>query len=154
MSGLPSGTCGKEPACQCSGSIPGLGRSPGRCPNCCTQTQIYSPHLCFTYYLSVLYLSVSISVSINQSSLPWLFYTNVSARSVWMSLTHFFSSMSFIDGAVTLENNPNRRIILNRILLPFFNLFFYWTIIALQNFVVFCQTSTWINHRYAYIPSF
>ena len=32
--------------------------------------------------------------------------------------------------------------------------FFYWRIIALQNFVVFCQTSTWISHRYTYIPSF
>ena len=29
--------------------------------------------------------------------------------------------------------------------------FFYWRIIALQNFVVFCQTSTWINHKYTYI---
>ena len=28
-------------------------------------TQICSPRLCFTYYLSVLYLSVSISMSIN-----------------------------------------------------------------------------------------
>ena len=27
-----------------------------------------------------------------------------------------------------------------------FYLFFYWRIIALQNFVVFCQTSTWISH--------
>ena len=35
----------------------------------------------------------------------------------------------------------------------FFNLFFYWRIIALQNFVVFCQTSTWMSHRYTYIPS-
>ena len=25
--------------------------------------------------------------------------------------------------------------------------------LALQNFVVFCQTSTWISHRYTYIPS-
>ena len=33
----------------------------------------------------------------------------------------------------------------------FFFLFFYWGIIALQNFVVFCQTSTWISHRYIYI---
>ena len=32
-------------------------------------------------------------------------------------------------------------------------LFFNWRIIALQNFVVFCQTSTWISHRYTYIPS-
>ena len=30
------------------------------------------------------------------------------------------------------------------------NLFFYWRIIALQNFAVFCQTSTLISHRYAY----
>ena len=28
------------------------------------------------------------------------------------------------------------------------SLFFNWRIIALQNFVVFCQTSTWISHRY------
>ena len=34
----------------------------------------------------------------------------------------------------------------------FYNLFFYWRIIALQNFVVFCQASTWISHRYTYIP--
>ena len=38
---------------------------------------------------------------------------------------------------------------------PFFLFFFffYWRIIALQNFVVFCQTSTRISHRYTYIPS-
>ena len=30
-------------------------------------------------------------------------------------------------------------------------LFFNWRIIALQNFVVFCQISTWISHRYTYI---
>ena len=34
------------------------------------------------------------------------------------------------------------------------NLFiFYWRILALQNFAVFCQTSTWTSHRYTYIPS-
>ena len=33
------------------------------------------------------------------------------------------------------------------------NLFLYWRVIALQNFLVFCQTSTWISHRYTYIPS-
>ena len=26
-------------------------------------------------------------------------------------------------------------------------------IVALQNFVVFCQISTWISHRYTYVPS-
>ena len=36
----------------------------------------------------------------------------------------------------------------------FFNWFiFYWRIIALQNFAIFCQTSIWISHRYTYIPS-
>ena len=30
---------------------------------------------------------------------------------------------------------------------------FYWRIIALWNFVVFCQTSTWISHRYTYLES-
>ena len=34
----------------------------------------------------------------------------------------------------------------------FFKLIFYQGIIALQNFVVFCQTSTWISHRYTSIP--
>ena len=34
-----------------------------------------------------------------------------------------------------------------------FNLFFNWRVIALQNFVIFCQTSTWISHRYTYVPS-
>ena len=31
-------------------------------------------------------------------------------------------------------------------------LFLNWRITGLQNFVVFCQTSTWISHRYTYIP--
>ena len=32
-------------------------------------------------------------------------------------------------------------------------LYFYWRIIALQNFAIFCQTSTWISHKYTYILS-
>ena len=31
--------------------------------------------------------------------------------------------------------------------------FFNWRIITLQNFVVFCQTSTWVSHRYTYVSS-
>ena len=31
--------------------------------------------------------------------------------------------------------------------------FFNWRIIALQNCVGFCQTSTWISHKYIYGPS-
>ena len=38
------------------------------------------------------------------------------------------------------------------ILYLYINIYFNWRIIALQNFVVFCQTSAWISHRYTYIP--
>ena len=31
--------------------------------------------------------------------------------------------------------------------------FFNWRVIVLQNFLGFCQTSTWIGHRYTYVPS-
>ena len=34
-----------------------------------------------------------------------------------------------------------------------FLFFSFWRIIALQNFIVFCQTSTWISRRYTYIFS-
>ena len=37
---------------------------------------------------------------------------------------------------------------------PFFFLFFYWGKIALQYFIDLYQTSTWISHRYTYVPSF
>ena len=40
-----------------------------------------------------------------------------------------------------------------RLFLKIIHLFFSWRIIALQNFAVFCQTSTWINHRCTYVPS-
>ena len=33
------------------------------------------------------------------------------------------------------------------------NLFFNWRIIASQNFVVFCQPSTWLSHRFTCVPS-
>ena len=34
-----------------------------------------------------------------------------------------------------------------------FYLFFNWRIITLHNFVVFCQISTRISHKYTYVPS-
>ena len=44
------------------------------------------------------------------------------------------------------------------VLLPFlsffFLIFFNWRIIALQNFAIFCQTSTWISHRLHISPPF
>jgi len=51
------------------------------------------------------------------------------------------------DAIKLLQKNIGRTLL-------FLNLFiFYWRIIALQNFAVFWQTSTWISHRYTYIPS-
>ena len=35
----------------------------------------------------------------------------------------------------------------------FLSFLFNWRIVALQNCVGFCQTSTWISHRYIYVPS-
>ena len=41
----------------------------------------------------------------------------------------------------------------NMVVICFFKkIFFYWTIIALQNFVVFRQTPIWISHRHTYVP--
>ena len=40
-----------------------------------------------------------------------------------------------------------------RLLLYKYIYIFNWRIIALQNSVIFCQVSTWISHRYTYIPS-
>ena len=34
------------------------------------------------------------------------------------------------------------------------NLIFNWRVVPLQNVAVFCQTSTWISHRYTCIPPF
>ena len=36
----------------------------------------------------------------------------------------------------------------------FFKFIFYWRIIAIQNFVVFCWTSTWISHQFSSVQSF
>ena len=35
----------------------------------------------------------------------------------------------------------------------FFSLFFYWRTIYLQNFGVFCQTSTWISYQFSSVQS-
>ena len=35
-----------------------------------------------------------------------------------------------------------------------YNISFYWRIIALQCCVGFCHTTTWISHKYVYVPSF
>ena len=53
---------------------------------------------------------------------------------------------------IAYDTHPN--LIFFLVLYFLINLLFYWRIIALQNFAVFCQTSTWISYRYTYIPPF
>ena len=57
-------------------------------------------------------------------------------------------------GCVYLHGNSDRHVVLSGCLGPPAPIFFFfnWRIIALQSFVVFCQTSAWIGHRYAYQP--
>ena len=54
--------------------------------------------------------------------------------------------------SLSYSNIPNI-LACNTFFVFLFNLFFYWRIIALRSFVVFCQTSTWISHRYTYTAS-
>ena len=49
---------------------------------------------------------------------------------------------------VLFENNRRLKSLSHN----FLKFIFYWRIIALQNFAIFCQMSTWISHRYTYIP--
>ena len=61
-----------------------------------------------------------------------------------LRLPPMFSSRNFVASDLICKSlNP---------LVLIFNLFFYWRIIALQNFIVFCQTSTWISHIHIFPP--
>ena len=70
---------------------------------------------------------------------------------LWWNRTGKMTYFPSISGAMTW--------IFFRVILPFiylfiFNLFtFYWRIIALQNFAVFCQTSTWISYQFSPVQS-
>ena len=61
-------------------------------------------------------------------------------------MPHFTASLALCDGphsvcGVCFSLNLNQSIS--------FLFMFYWRIIALQNFVVFCHTSTWISHQFS-----
>ena len=90
----------------------------------------------------------------------------ITSLTLWSLKCHMMSSVKFIIIAflcilillfmffkkwIFVFNNKNMTSFLFYIF--FLSLFFYWMIIALQNFVVFCQTSTGISHTYTYIPS-
>ena len=84
---------------------------------------------------------------------PWLIYVNV-----WQKPLQYCKVISL--QLIYINEKKMKKIHQKKNIFPlFFNLFFscviffYWTIIALQNFVVFCQMSTWIIHQYTYGPS-
>ena len=93
---------------------------------------------------------------------PCPFLSLVEKKSLWCESQKTWSSSSLVlplTGYVTSGRSHE----LSRPQLPhhqltndlFFliNLFFNGRILALLNFAVFCQTSTWISHRYTYVPS-
>ena len=92
---------------------------------------------------------------------PCPFLSLVEKKSLWCESQKTWSSSSLVM-PLTGYMTSGRSHELSRPQLPhhqltndlFFliNLFFNGRIIALLNFPVFCQTSTWISHRYTYVP--
>ena len=77
-----------------------------------------------------------------------------------MPFNHMLSSVAPFSSC--LQSSPasksfpmNFRLLLNKTLslLKKKIIYFNWRIIALQYCADFCQTSTWINHRYTHVPS-
>ena len=69
-----------------------------------------------------------------------------------MQLLYLSKSLNFTEKSISLLTlKVNADSLMNSA--GFFKFIFYWRMIALQNFAVFYQTSTWISHRYTYNPS-
>ena len=64
-------------------------------------------------------------------------------------LNIYFCFIDYVKAFVWITTNYGKFFFFFRLLIC---LFFYGRIIALQNYVVFCQTTTWISHRYTYMP--
>ena len=91
---------------------------------------------------SYLFSNKRVKMWISEHNLEWSLKVSGDKKSfLWLYLDLAFLKKSILYwGIVTFAFKKN-------------SLFFNWRIIALQNFAVFCQTSTWISHRYTYIPS-
>ena len=61
----------------------------------------------------------------------------------WSTLTSYFKRKRLVLCTIC-----------HAIYFSFSKIIFYWRMIALQTFALFCQISVWISHRSAYIPSF
>ena len=76
----------------------------------------------------------------------FLSHTDTQTR-IHCSLAVFYLPKTYREGAEEMFLTLNKLVFLACSLFKNFYLFFYWRIIALQNFVVFCQISSWISHQ-------
>ena len=105
--------------------------------DCCSHSSKFS-------YLKV--LSSPRSITLWGSQTHWETFWNHIRYMLGEYLSHLFSEISnYLQSNCTILGNRKYPNLLekNFKLINFFN----WRIIALQNFVVFCQTSIWISHR-------
>ena len=125
-----------------------------------------SNHLIFCHPLLLLpSIFPSIKVFSNESALPirwpkyWSFSFSIRPSNEYSGLISFRMDWFYllvVQGTLKslLQHHNSKASILWCAALKNKNYsFFNWRIIALQNFVVFCQTSTWNRHSYTYIPS-
>ena len=115
----------------------------------------HSSYVLLTFYIFVGYYSFHLEFKIFSHVTKLFIYYFKKTSPVFVVITllvlHFLSViLSFV---LILVFFSLRSIVRHVSVFFFFNLFFYWRIIALQNFVVFCQISAWISHRYTHIPS-
>ena len=164
MWGFPYSSVGKQSACNGDpGSIPGLGRSPGKGKGYPLQYSGLENSMYCTVY-GVTKSQTWLSDLKKKKCGAWLgvWWSKWEALFSWTGYhtsehTDFQVCWFFFFLVQICWPPPERfsfRVVLISIIISFqfLLLFFYWRIIALQNFVVFCQTSTWISHRYTYIP--
>ena len=91
------------------------------------------------------FLYVKIKMTLDVTFFPWPSWRNFQRRMVYSGLRNFsknwqlFQSLSEVFFFFNWSSEFS-------IFLCFFFSIFNWRIIALQNFVVFCQTSAWISH--------
>ena len=87
------------------------------------------------------------SLLLGENSCP-----SLSTKPTYSNVAIFLKPVNWLRASFIMEIHMDQQEILAFSLLFKKKFIFYWRIIALQNFV-FYQTSTWISHRYTYIPS-